>query len=92
MLLNPQPLSADVAKSWGVVAEVTPDGMAVSRAKELANAMLAAPDTTRRFTRAHFTQPIKERLVKEVSNGLALEGASATALVKQLHAAKDKKQ
>jgi len=29
-------------------------------------------------------QPIKQRLVVEVGNGLGLEGASAAALVKQM--------
>jgi hypothetical protein len=32
-------------------------------------------------------QPLKERLLREVGYGLALEGASASALVKQFRAA-----
>jgi enoyl-CoA hydratase/carnithine racemase len=35
-LLNPQPLTARTAHEWGVVAEVVPDGKALSRARELA--------------------------------------------------------
>jgi len=84
LLLSPQPVSASTAKDWGVVAEVTPDGQAVARATALATTWLAAPDVTRRFTRAHFVQPIKQRLVVEIGNGLGLEGVSAAALVKQM--------
>ena len=36
-LLNPQPLTAAIAQQWGVVAEVVPDGRALSRARELAD-------------------------------------------------------
>jgi enoyl-CoA hydratase/carnithine racemase len=85
-LLNPQPISAATAKEWGVVAEIVPDGQAVTRARALAESWLGVPDVTRRLTRAHFIQPIKERLVKEVGSGLALEGLSAAALVKQMRA------
>jgi enoyl-CoA hydratase/carnithine racemase len=81
-LLNPNPISAQVAESWGVVAEVVPSGHALARAKELAAVYLKAPEVTRRNTRAHFAQPLKERLVHEVGYGLSLEGASAADLVK----------
>jgi hypothetical protein len=46
------------------------------------SSILQKPEVTRRNTRIHFVQPIKERLVREVGYGLALEGASAAALVK----------
>ena len=65
-LLNPHPLTATVAHEWGVVAEVVPDGKALSRARELAELYLKAPEVTRRNTRIHFIQPLKERLVREV--------------------------
>jgi len=82
MLLDPQPMSARQAKDLGVVAEIVPRGGALARAKEMARNLLAKPEVTRRNTRIHFVQPIKERLVREVGYGLALEGASAAALVK----------
>ncbi len=85
-LLNPEPVSAQTAKDWGVVAEVVPDGSAVARARALADQYLAKPDVTRRNTRIHFVQPLKERLVRETGYGLALEGASAAALVKSFGA------
>jgi len=81
-LLNPQPLPARTAQEWGVVAEVVPNGKAVARARELANLYLQAPEVTRRNTRIHFIQPLKERVVREVGYGLSLEGASSAALVK----------
>jgi enoyl-CoA hydratase/carnithine racemase len=83
-LLNPQPLTASVAQQWGVVAEVVPNGQAVNRARELAAQYLKAPEVTRRNTRIHFISPLKERLVREVGYGLALEGASAADLVKKM--------
>jgi enoyl-CoA hydratase/carnithine racemase len=82
MLLDPKPLSARDAQALGVVAEVVPDGGALARAREIAKSYLAKTDVTRRNTRIHFMQPIKERIVREVGYGLALEGASAAALVK----------
>lgn len=85
-LLNPQPLTASKAHEWGVVAEVVPNGKALSRAQELARQYLKAPEVTRRDTRVHFIQPLKERLVREVGYGLSLEGASAADLVKSMQA------
>src|SRR3984893_18801482 len=81
-LLNPQPLSARTAYEWGVVAEVVPNGKTVARARELADLYLRAPEVTRRNTRIHFIQPLKERIVREVGYGLSLEGASSADLAK----------
>jgi hypothetical protein len=72
----------------GVVAEVVPNGKALSRARELAEFYLKAPEVTRRNTRVHFMQPLKERIVREVGYGLSLEGASAADLVKSMQAKK----
>jgi enoyl-CoA hydratase/carnithine racemase len=85
-LLNPQPLTARTAQEWGVVAEVVPNGKTLSRARELAELYLKAPEVTRRNTRVHFIQPLKERIVREVGYGLSLEGASAADLVKSMQA------
>jgi enoyl-CoA hydratase/carnithine racemase len=86
-LLNPQPLTARIAYEWGVVAEVVQNGKALSRARELAALYLKAPEVTRRNTRVHFIQPLKERIVREVGYGLSLEGASAADLVKSMQGA-----
>jgi enoyl-CoA hydratase/carnithine racemase len=85
-LLNPQPLTSRTAYEWGVVAEVVPNGKALRRARELAELYLKAPEVTRRNTRVHFMQPLKERIVREVGYGLSLEGASAADLVKSMQA------
>ena len=85
-LLNPQPITAQTAQEWGVVAEVVPNGKALSRARELAELYMKAPEVTRRNTRLHFIQPLKERIVREVGYGLSLEGASSAALVKSMQA------
>src|SRR6201987_3135414 len=85
-LLNPQPLTARTAHEWGAVAEVVPSGKALSRARELAELYLKAPEVTRRNTRIHFIQPLKERLVREVGYGLSREGASSADLVKSTKA------
>jgi enoyl-CoA hydratase/carnithine racemase len=87
-LLNPQPLTARMAHEWGVVAEVVLNGKTLVRARELAALYLKAPEVTRRNTRAHFIQPLKERVVREVGYGLSLEGASAAALVKSMQSSK----
>jgi enoyl-CoA hydratase/carnithine racemase len=88
-LLNPQPLPAHTAQEWGVVAEVVPNGKALSRAQELAELYLKAPEVTRRNTRVHFIQPLKERIIREVGYGLSLEGASAADLVKSMQASSE---
>jgi enoyl-CoA hydratase/carnithine racemase len=85
-LLNPHPVTAQTAYEWGVVAEVVRDGKALARARELAAVYLKTPEVTRRNTRAHFIQPLKERIVREVGYGLSLEGASAADLVKSMQA------
>src|SRR5712675_1257152 len=87
-LLNPQPITAATAHEWGVIAEVVPNGKALLRARELGKLYLKAPEVTRRNTRIHFIQPLKERIVREVGYGLSLEGASAADLVKSMRAPK----
>src|SRR5438874_7828774 len=63
-LLNPQPLTGQTGHERGVVAEVVPNGTALSRAREVAKLYLKAPELTRRNTRVHFIQPLKERIVR----------------------------
>ena len=83
-LLDPHPISAATAADWGVVAHVVDDGTAVERARALAALYLKQPDLTRRNTRVHFVQPLKERIIREVGYGLALEGASVAALMQSM--------
>jgi enoyl-CoA hydratase/carnithine racemase len=83
-LLDPQPITAATAAEWGVVAHVVEDGRAVERAREIAMLYLRQPALTRRNTRIHFVQPLKERIIREVGYGLALEGASIASLVQAM--------
>jgi 1,4-dihydroxy-2-naphthoyl-CoA synthase len=53
---------------------------------ELARMYLKVPELTRRATRIHFTQPLKERIVREVGYGLALESLSALDLGRSMRA------
>ncbi len=46
-LLNPQPITAQTAYEWGVVAEVVPNGKALARARELTSLYFKAPEVTR---------------------------------------------
>jgi enoyl-CoA hydratase/carnithine racemase len=85
-LLNPHLLSARTAHEWGVVTEVVPSGMALSRTRDLDDLYLKVPEVTRRNTRVHFIQPLKERIVREVGYGRSLQGASAASLVKSMQA------
>jgi hypothetical protein len=55
----------------------------------LAELYLKAPEVTRRDTRIHFIQPLKERIVREVGYGLSLEGASSVDLVKSRQAKRE---
>src|SRR5438128_6542388 len=64
-LLNPHPVTAQTVYEWGVVAEVVRDGKALARARELASLYLKAAEVTRRTSRAHFIQPLKDPIVRE---------------------------
>jgi enoyl-CoA hydratase/carnithine racemase len=83
-LLNSQPVTAHTAYQWGVVAEAVPNGEALARARELAAVYLRGPEVTRLNTRAHFIQPLKDRIVREIGYGPLLEGDSAADLVKSM--------
>ena len=56
----------------------------MQKARDIAALYLKQPYPTRRNTRIHFMQPLKERIIRQVGYGLALEGASVAALV-QIH-------
>lgn len=71
-LLGGEPITAQTAYDWGVVAEVVEDGTTVERAKEIAESLLERPEITRRNTRLHFIQPLKERLTQNLAFGLNL--------------------
>ena len=49
----------------------------MATAKNTIALYLKVPEVTRRNTRVLFIHPLKERIVREVGDGLSLEGASA---------------
>ncbi|MEV4418708.1 enoyl-CoA hydratase/isomerase family protein [Patulibacter sp. NPDC049589] len=73
-LLTGESLGAREAQALGVVKEVLPRTELMPRALELARSIAARPPLTRRYAREVLTQPIKRRLLDELSHGLALEG------------------
>jgi enoyl-CoA hydratase/carnithine racemase len=76
-----QKISAQEAKTLGVVAEVLPTPAALhDRALALAEKLLAIPELTRRHMRAMFVLPLRKALLDEVGYGLAVEGITATDL------------
>jgi enoyl-CoA hydratase/carnithine racemase len=84
-LLTGQRIGAAEALALGVVAEVLPRAALMGRAWSLAADLAAKPAVTLRNTRSAFTQPLKRRLLDELSRGLALEGLgmlTATAVDK----------
>jgi len=82
-LLNPQPLTARTAHEWGVIAEVVPNGKALSRHGIGEVVLEGSRSDPPQYART-FIQPLKERIVREVGYGLSLEGASAADLVKSM--------
>jgi enoyl-CoA hydratase/carnithine racemase len=78
-LLTAQKLSAEEAQRLGVVNEVLAPGDLLDRAHALASELARQPDTTLRYTRVAFTQPLKRLLLDQVGYGLALEGLAAYA-------------
>ncbi len=61
-----------------MVSEVVPAAELMTRARALAAELAKVPPLTARYTRAVFTQPMREALTGGVALGLALEGISAT--------------
>lgn len=76
-LLLPHALSAKEAQAWGVVNEVVPPTQLLGRAQAIAQEWNKKSALTLRYTRRHFIQPLKEKIVREVGTGLTLEGDSA---------------
>ena len=73
-LLTGQRLSAEEAKSIGLVNEVLPHNMVLDRGRELARLLLQQPKLVRRYTRICLTEDLRARLHGLLAYGLALEG------------------
>jgi len=76
-LLTGEAISAEEAKTLGVVAEVLPPEKLMARAWELARMLAQKTPLMLRYSRVAMTQDIKRRLVNDLGYGLALEGLAA---------------
>ncbi|MCT9932262.1 enoyl-CoA hydratase/isomerase family protein [Planotetraspora sp. A-T 1434] len=72
-LYTGQPIGARQALELGLVNEVLPADRLLPRAWELAEAIMKAPRTARRFTHAIAQRPWKRRLVQDLGFGIAHE-------------------
>ncbi|ATI80753.1 enoyl-CoA hydratase/isomerase family protein [Sphingobium yanoikuyae] len=73
-LMTGQEIGAQEALSLGLVGEVLPAGELLDRARELARMISARPRISNRYTRILLTRNIRDRLAKELDQGLAMEG------------------
>jgi enoyl-CoA hydratase/carnithine racemase len=78
-LLTGQEIGAREALSLGIVGEVLPDDRLNARAWELARDIAARPPLATRYTRMLLTQPLRERLGRELATGLVVEGMGVLA-------------
>jgi enoyl-CoA hydratase/carnithine racemase len=78
-LLTGQRISANEAQELGVVNEVLEVGLIRSRSQELAHLLARQPDTTLRYTRDAFMQPMRRLFSDYLGYGLALEGLGSYA-------------
>jgi enoyl-CoA hydratase/carnithine racemase len=72
-LYTGQPIGARQALELGLVNEVLPADRLLPRAWEIAEAIMKAPRTARRYTHAIAQRPWKRRLVQDLGFGLAHE-------------------
>jgi len=77
-LLTGEEISAEEAKSLGVVAEVMPQDDLLPRAWELAEKLCQQPTLTMRYARVAMTQQLKKMMLENLGYGLALEGLAAS--------------
>ena len=78
-ILTQQKLCAEEAKSLGVVNEILAADQLLSRARELAAAIVKLPPLTSKYTRIGFTQRLRRVVDEGIGYGLALEGITAAA-------------
>ncbi len=73
-LLTGQKVSAEGAKTIGLINEVLPAVKLLDRARQLARQLLLQPRLVRRYTRIVMTEDLKARMHGLLAYGLALEG------------------
>jgi enoyl-CoA hydratase/carnithine racemase len=73
-LLTGQRIDAQQALDLGVVSEIVEPDRLLPRAHELANMLLQRPRLVRRYARQLLVQEMKQRMLRHIGYGLALEG------------------
>jgi enoyl-CoA hydratase/carnithine racemase len=76
-VLTQQTLSAEEAKTLGVVNEIVPREKLLARAREIAAGIANLPPLTASYSRVALTQGLRRLVDESVGYGLALEGISA---------------
>jgi len=76
-VLTQQVLSAEEAKTLGVVSEIVTRERLLDRAREIAARIAELPPLTASYTRVALTQKLRRVVDESVGYGLALEGISA---------------
>jgi enoyl-CoA hydratase/carnithine racemase len=84
-LLTRQALDAQTAREWGVVNEIVPAGLLLTRAHEIADQIASLPPLTSRYTRIALTQRLRRIVDEGAGYGLALEGISAADVARAAH-------
>ena len=76
-VLTQQLISAEEAKTLGVMSEIVTRDRLLHRAREIAGRIAKLPPLTASYTRVALTQKLRRLVEKSVGYGLALEGMSA---------------
>lgn len=79
-LLTEEVMTAQTARLFGVVHEILPAAGLLPRAWEIATRLASKPMQSLRYARMLFTQRLKERLLRELNYGMAVEGLSVSAM------------
>jgi len=74
-----QLMTAQEAKAAGVVGEILPRHQLLPRAWEIATRLASKPLQTLHYTRTILTQPIKQKMLRELGYGWAVEALSVVA-------------
>jgi enoyl-CoA hydratase/carnithine racemase len=81
-VLTQQVLSAEEAKTLGVVNEIVAPGKLLERAHQVADGIAKLPPLTASYTRVALTQKLRRLVDESVGYGLALEGISAAEVAR----------
>jgi enoyl-CoA hydratase/carnithine racemase len=76
-VLTQQILTAEEARTLGVISEIVPQNRLMDRAREIAARLAKLPPLTASYSRVALTQKLRRIIEESVGYGLALEGMAA---------------